>query len=97
MTITTNELISNELVACIASLEESVSSSVRQYFQNLNGESPIDLKKFVIEEMEPQLLTVVMQHCKYNQSKAAAMLGLSRGTLRAKLRYYFDDKYVGER
>jgi Fis family transcriptional regulator, factor for inversion stimulation protein len=38
-----------------------------------------------------------MEHCKYNQSRAAIMLGISRGTLRTKLRRYFDDKYVGSR
>lgn len=47
--------------------------------------------------VETPLFRAVMEHCKYNQSRAAVMLGISRGTLRTKLKRYFDDKYVGSR
>ena len=39
----------------------------------------------------------VMEYCKYNQSRAAIVLGISRGTLRIKLKLYFDEQYVGTR
>ena len=67
------------------------------YFAELKGTDPVDLYQFVLEEVEIPLFKAVMEHCKYNQSRAAFMLGVSRGTLRTKLRHYFDDKYVGTR
>lgn len=92
MTITNNEAGETN-----ASLAASVTQSVQKYFAELNGADPVDLYQFVLEEVETPLLRAVMEHCKYNQSRAAIMLGISRGTLRTKLRHYFDDKYVGTR
>jgi len=42
----------------------------------------------VLGEVEKPLLEVVMKHTKGNQSNAAKALGLSRGTLRKKLKIY---------
>lgn len=79
------------------SLAHSITHAVQRYFGELNGTDPVDLYKFVLEEVEAPLFRAVMEHCKYNQSRAAYVLGISRGTLRTKLRHYFDDKYVGSR
>jgi Fis family transcriptional regulator, factor for inversion stimulation protein len=89
--------ISNVAGETTASLAESVTLSVQKYFSELKGTDPVDLYQFVLEEIETPLFRAVMEHCKYNQSRAAIMLGISRGTLRTKLRRYFDDKYVGTR
>ena len=89
---TTNEAGNNTI-----SLAESVTQSVQKYFAELKGSEPVDLYQFVLEEVETPLFKAVMEHCKYNQSRAAVLLGISRGTLRTKLRKYFDDKYVGTR
>lgn len=89
--------ISQELGEKQSSLAESVIQCVQKYFSELKGSDPVDLYNFVLEEIETPLFRAVMEHCKYNQSKAAVMLGISRGTLRTKLREYFDDKYVGSR
>lgn len=78
-------------------LSESVSKAVEHYMSELKGNSPVELYHLVLEEVEIPLYRAVMEHCKYNQSRAAMMLGVSRGTLRTKLRKYFDDKYVGSR
>jgi Fis family transcriptional regulator len=81
-----------------ASLAESVTVSVQNIFSGLKGiTEPVDLYQVIIEEIERPLFRAVMEYCKYNQSRAAVMLGISRGTLRTKLRRYFDDKYVGTR
>lgn len=88
---------SNETGENTASLAASVTQSVQKYFSELKGAEPVDLYQFVLEEIETPLFRAVMEHCKYNQSRAAVMLGVSRGTLRTKLRRYFDDKYVGSR
>ena len=89
--------ISNEALETSGSLAASVTQSVQKYFSELKGTDPVDLYQFVLEEIETPLFRAVMEHCKYNQSRAAIMLGISRGTLRTKLRGYFDDKYVGSR
>ncbi len=89
--------IHNDIAETSASLAASVTQSVQNYFIELKGAEPVDLYQFVLEEIETPLFRAVMEHCKYNQSRAALMLGVSRGTLRTKLRHYFDDKYVGSR
>ena len=90
-------IISNEALDNSTSVAACVSQAVQKYFAELKGTDPVDLYQFVIEEVETPLFRAVMEHCKYNQSRAAVMLGISRGTLRTKLRRYFDDKYVGSR
>ncbi|HAF87343.1 MAG: Fis family transcriptional regulator [Legionellaceae bacterium] len=89
--------LSDNLSDTNASLSKSVTHAVQNYFAELKGTDPVDLYQFVLEEVEIPLFKAVMEHCKYNQSRAAFMLGVSRGTLRTKLRHYFDDKYVGTR
>ena len=79
------------------SLGASVIHTVQKHFGELKGAEPISLYQLVMEEVEAPLFRAVMEFCKYNQSRAAALLGISRGTLRTKLRHYFDDKYVGSR
>lgn len=80
-----------------SSIAQSVVQSVQRYFSELKGADPLGMYQLVLGEIEPPLLQAVMEHCKYNQSRAADMLGMSRGTLRTKLRFYFGDKYVGTR
>lgn len=89
--------ISSQVGVGSTSLADSVTQAVQKYFSELKGSDPVDLYDFVLEEIETPLFKAVMEHCKYNQSRAAVMLGISRGTLRTKLRRYFDDKYVGSR
>jgi Fis family transcriptional regulator len=42
----------------------------------------------VLAEVEAPLLEAVMARVRHNQSKAAKLLGLNRGTLRSKLKQY---------
>ena len=84
--------ISNEAAETAASLAASVTQSVQKYFSELKGTDPVDLYQFVLEEVETPLFRAVMEHCKYNQSRAAVMLGISRGTIRKKLQRYFGTK-----
>lgn len=58
------------------------------YFAKLNGHAPADLHQLVLREVEEPLLRIVMQRADGNQSRAAAMLGLTRTTLRKKLRQF---------
>lgn len=56
-----------------------------------------DVYPKLIKALDKQVLKEVMELCRFNQSQAARVLGLSRGTLRTKLKNLFDDKYVGTR
>ena len=73
-------------------LREHVRESLRIYFHNLGGQAPSNLYDLVQHEVEPPLLEIVMWFTHGNQSKAAEILGLNRGTLRKKLRQYGLDK-----
>lgn len=69
-------------------LRDQVQESLRIYFHNLGGQAPNNLYDLVLSEVEAPLLEVVMHFTGGNQTKAAAILGLNRGTLRKKLRRY---------
>jgi Fis family transcriptional regulator len=69
-------------------LNESVKHSLKNYFNRLNGEEPKDVYHMVLSEVEMPLLECVIHHTKNNQVKMAKWLGLSRGTLRQKLKKY---------
>jgi len=64
---------------------------------NADSEKMGSLYAFLIEQIEPPLLDAAMKKTKWNQVRAAKLLGLSRGTLRKKLKEHFDDKYCGTR
>ena len=58
------------------------------YFNKLNGHKPGDLYQLVLGEVEKPLFTAVLEYTNGNQSEAAEILGINRGTLRKKLRSY---------
>ena len=64
----------------------SVEQAVTQYLRLMSDENVSDLYSPVLLQVEPALLRSVMTHVQQNQSKAAHLLGISRGTLRSKLR-----------
>ncbi len=67
-------------------LHEIVRHALEEYMQTLDGDDPRDLYHLVMHEVERPLLECALQHCNGNQSRVALCLGLSRGTLRKKLR-----------
>ena len=62
--------------------------ALSQYFDRLEGHDTSDLYNVVMQQVEPALLRAVMSEVRGNQSRAASMLGINRGTLRKKLRIY---------
>jgi len=58
------------------------------YFDSLNGHRPGRLYDLVMREVELPLFQAVMDYADGNQSRAATILGINRGTLRKKLREY---------
>lgn len=69
-------------------LKQVVKDTLKNYFTNIGSESPVDFYAILMEEIERPLLEVLINHTQYNQVKMAQILGISRGTLRKKLKQY---------
>ncbi|MBI3561248.1 MAG: DNA-binding transcriptional regulator Fis [Gammaproteobacteria bacterium] len=69
-------------------LRDSVKSTVEAYLKQLDGHPAGQLYEMFLQEVETPLLEAVMTHVRGNQSKAAELLGINRGTLRKKLKIY---------
>lgn len=71
-----------------STFSDNVKNAIRGYFAQLDGEQPNELYKLVLAEIELPLFKTIMNLTRGNQSKAAKILGMSRGTLRKKLAEY---------
>ncbi|MES1944883.1 DNA-binding protein Fis [Salinisphaera sp. PC39] len=70
-------------------LSHHVRESLNDYFRSLNGcQPPCGLYRMVLEQVEKPLLERVLDYSEGNQSRAAELLGINRGTLRKKLKQY---------
>ncbi len=69
-------------------LRECVQDALKRYFGHMGDHSIKDLYRMVMTEVEGPLLETVMEYTRGNQTKAAAVLGMSRSTLRKKLAQY---------
>ena len=67
-------------------LRTCVRKAVENYFRHLDGHDVSELFDLVMAEVEVPLLESVLAHTKGNQSRAAAILGINRATLRKKLK-----------
>ena len=76
------------IAADAVSLRESVSRALENYFGQLGNQKPNDVYDMVMREVEEPLLRKMMVYTNNNQSRTAKLLGLSRGTLRKKLKLY---------
>ena len=69
-------------------LSSLTDECLHSYFESLNGHKPGDLYQLVIGEVEKPLFRAVLRYTNGNQSEAAEVLGINRGTLRTKLKDY---------
>lgn len=69
-------------------LRKHTEEALNKYFASLNGDRPGDLYDLVLGEVEGPLFKAVMDYTDGNQSQAAGILGINRGTLRKKLKIY---------
>ena len=67
-------------------LRAHAERALSDYFASLNGHRPAHLYDMVLREVEEPLLRAVLDYAAGNQSRAAVILGINRGTLRKKLR-----------
>lgn len=68
-----------------AEISDCVRRTLKRYFRDLNGETPHAIYDMVLRCAEKPMLEVVMDQAGQNQTVAARMLGVSRGTLRRLL------------
>ena len=69
-------------------LRKSVHTAVRRYFKDMGSTQPEDLHQLVLSEVEPPLIEEVLAQTGGNQSTTAKILGITRNTLRTKLKRY---------
>ena len=69
-------------------LRSHTEQALDNYFTSLNGYAPGHLYELVMREVEEPLFRAVLDYAEGNQSRAADILGINRGTLRKKLKTY---------
>ena len=69
-------------------LRDSANEAIRHFLETLDGEACRELYDMVLHQVEEPLFKAVLDYTQHNQSHAAALLGLNRGTLRKKLRHH---------
>lgn len=67
---------------------DCVRRSLDRYFKDLDGAKPCAIYEMVLGNVEKPLLETVLSRAEGNQSIAAEMLGMNRGTLRKKIQQY---------
>ena len=73
--------MNTDLPACI-------NAKLDRYFAQLTGESTSGVLKMVTQETEAVTIKFVLDRVEQNQSKAARILGMNRGTLKKKIELY---------
>lgn len=69
-------------------LREHVAISMQHYLKQMQGQPLSEVYDLVLSQVEEPLLRAIMENTRNNQTKAAQVLGLNRGTLRKKLKRY---------
>lgn len=69
-------------------LRAYVQMFVECYLDQLGDAPPSDLYALFLPEFERPLLEATLRYTRGNQSRTAQILGLNRGTLRAKMKRY---------
>ncbi len=71
-----------------APLRECVRDAVQTFLATIGDCETKDLYRMVLTEVEAPLIETVLRHVGNNQTRAAAALGITRATLRKKLKLY---------
>ena len=83
-----NKIIELKATKTRKPLRKHTEDALEAYFKTLNGDRPGELYDLVLGEVEEPLFRAVMDYTQGNQSQAAGILGINRGTLRKKLKTY---------
>ncbi len=69
-------------------LKYFVQQALRNYLSQLQDHDIENLYEVVLSQVEAPMLNVIMQYTRGNQTRAADLMGINRGTLRKKLKKY---------
>jgi Fis family transcriptional regulator len=69
-------------------LPKCINAKLERYFSQLKGGTAFGVHKMVMQESESITLKFVLDKVEYNQSEAAKILGVNRGTLKKKIELY---------
>ncbi|MDO5687346.1 MAG: helix-turn-helix domain-containing protein [Neisseria sp.] len=70
------------------SIAQCVTVHLDNYLRDLENTDPCGIYEMVLQQVEKPLLKTVLDYCDGNQTRAAAMLGINRSTLRKKIALY---------
>lgn len=94
MDLNTDKLVNNGAEKVKSStLRENVLKVMDFYFNDMETNNTV--AETILDEVEAAMYEGIMKFTKGNQSRAAKLLGVSRGTLRTKLMTYFGTTHVG--
>ena len=68
-------------VAPEGSLRDCVAAAVRNYLEELDGQTSTDVYQMVLAQVEAPLLEEIMAYTRNNQTRASLMLGLKQYNL----------------
>jgi Fis family transcriptional regulator len=88
MQISPLNTVKNQIPVQGYTLRDYVYIALQKYFKQVGDHVPTNLYEMVISEVEAPLLQAVLKYTEGNQSQAAALLGMNRGTLRKKMKQY---------
>jgi Fis family transcriptional regulator len=69
-------------------LRQHVQDTISRYLKDMGNTAPANLYQILLAEIEPPLIEEILKCTGGNQSRAAAMLGITRNTLRTKMQRY---------
>jgi len=69
-------------------LRNEVRKTIRQYLIDMGSTEPEHVYRKLLSEVEPPLIEEVLLYTRGNQSRAARILGMTRNTLRSRIRRY---------
>ena len=69
-------------------LRECVRDALDRYMDHIDQEDNPSIYQMLLSEVEQPMLECVLRRCNQNQTQAAKLLGINRGTLRKKLKEY---------
>ncbi|MFT5139087.1 MAG: Fis family transcriptional regulator [Lysobacterales bacterium] len=69
-------------------LREHVQETIRLYLEDMGNTEPEHVYRKLLSEIEPPLIEEVLHYAGGNQSRTARILGMTRNTLRSKMRRY---------
>lgn len=72
----------------VSAVSACIEAELKNYENLLEGQEATGIHRLVMDQAERAVINYALRRVRGNQSQAACMLGISRGTLRKKLREY---------